>query len=82
MSKKVQGEDVDKEVVEIDNKDDQSDNQSEKSAINDEDIKLLMDEEKVTAAMKDIANEEITEKMEKAVESLQKEEHTDFDELD
>ena len=41
-----------------------------------------MDEDKVTAAMKDIANEEITEKMEKAVESLQKEEPTDFDELD
>ena len=80
-SKKEQSKNV--EIDENDtNKENESDNQSEKSALNDEDIKLLMDEEKVTEAMKVVAKNEITERMENAVESMQKEEHTDFDELD
>jgi hypothetical protein len=56
------------------------DTSSQKSKLELEDI--LLDEEKVTAAMKTIANQEITERMESATEAVSKKEYTDYDELD
>jgi len=57
--------------------------------VNQDDIDVLMDEEKVAAAMKTIANKEITERMESSTEAVSvpsykkpQPEYTDYDELD
>ena len=54
--------------------------ESEKSMVELEDI--LMDETKVNAAMKTIAAQEISERMEASLAALTEEKATDFDELD